>query len=256
MSKRARGKYERNPRDCYRTPRKAVLPLLAYLPPRTRFIEPCAGAGDLVDHLEADGHICAAAFDTEPQRGDIELRDAMTLHAVGPDIVFITNLPWTREWLHPLIAHLSDLAPLWTLLDSDWAFTAQAESFMGRCDTIVSVGRERWIAGTKNDGFDNAAWYRFDCRHSGGAQFHTKHRAGASRGVIPIKLGGTAMTEKAKLELVTPTPSDALDIEALWEDPTLGDGLTDTNLQGIAVDKPKDFFRVHPDSAYRRRCEV
>jgi len=44
-----------------------------------------------------------------------------------------------------------------------------------------------------------------------------------------------------------PTPNDASDIEALWLDPALGDGLTDTNWHTIPVDKPKDFFRVHPD---------
>jgi hypothetical protein len=65
------------------------------------------------------------------------------------------------------------------------------------------------------------------------------------------------MTEK-KLELVPPppTPSDALDIEALWLDSALGDGLTDTNWHTIPVDKPKDFFRVHPDRDYRRRTEI
>jgi hypothetical protein len=64
------------------------------------------------------------------------------------------------------------------------------------------------------------------------------------------------MTEKAKLELVTPTPADALDIEALWHDSALGDGLTDTHWQTIPVEKPRDFFRVHPDVAFRRRTEI
>ncbi len=39
-------------------------------------------------------------------------------------------------------------------------------------------------------------------------------------------------------------------------DPALGDGLTDTNWHTIPVDKPKDFFRVHPDPDYRRRTEI
>ena len=60
-----------------------------------------------------------------------------------------------------------------------------------------------------------------------------------------------------KLEIVPPAaPNDALDVEALWLDPALGDGLTDTNWHTIPVDKPKDFFRVHPDSDYRRRTEI
>ena len=69
------------------------------------------------------------------------------------------------------------------------------------------------------------------------------------------------MTDKptaSKLEIVSPspTPNDASDIEALWLDPALGDGLTDTNWHTIPVDKPKDFFRVHPDPDYRRRTEI
>ncbi len=69
------------------------------------------------------------------------------------------------------------------------------------------------------------------------------------------------MTDKptaAKLESVSPspTPSDASDIEALWLDPALGDGLTDTTWHSIPVDKPKDFFRVHPDPDFRRRTEI
>ena len=64
-------------------------------------------------------------------------------------------------------------------------------------------------------------------------------------------------TPAPKLEIVpTPTPSDALDIEALWLDPALGDGLVDTNWHSVPVDKPKDFFRVHPDPGYRRRTEI
>ena len=62
----------------------------------------------------------------------------------------------------------------------------------------------------------------------------------------------------AKLELVapSPTPNDALDIEALWLDSALGDGLADTNWHTIPVDKPKDFFRVHPNPDFRRRTEI
>ena len=53
-----------------------------------------------------------------------------------------------------------------------------------------------------------------------------------------------------KLEIVPTTPQDALDIETLWVDSALGDGLTDTGWHSIPVDKPKDFFRVHPDPDY------
>ena len=69
------------------------------------------------------------------------------------------------------------------------------------------------------------------------------------------------MTDKPtapQLEIVSPspTPNDALDIEALWLDPALGDGLVDASWHSIPVGKPRDFFRVHPDPSYRRRTEI
>ena len=68
------------------------------------------------------------------------------------------------------------------------------------------------------------------------------------------------MTDKPtkKLEIVSssPTPKDAVDIESLWIDSALGDGLTGTGLHTIPIDKPRNFFRVHPDAAYRRRTEI
>ena len=51
-------------------------------------------------------------------------------------------------------------------------------------------------------------------------------------------------------------PPDALDFGSLWQDPALGDGITDTHFPTVPVDKPKDFFRTHPNKAYRRRCEI
>jgi hypothetical protein len=60
--------------------------------------------------------------------------------------------------------------------------------------------------------------------------------------------------KKPKLEVVP--PPDAGDIEALWLDPALGDGITDTHWHAIPIGKPKDFFRVHPDREMRRRTEI
>ena len=51
-------------------------------------------------------------------------------------------------------------------------------------------------------------------------------------------------------------PPDAIDIDSLWLDPKLGDGLVDVHFHVIPVDKPKDFFRVHPDPDFRRRTEI
>jgi hypothetical protein len=52
------------------------------------------------------------------------------------------------------------------------------------------------------------------------------------------------------------TPKDAADFASLWQDPSLGDGITTGHFHTIPVGKPKNFFRTHPDQAYRRRTEI
>ena len=59
---------------------------------------------------------------------------------------------------------------------------------------------------------------------------------------------------KAKAKAYKP-PTDAADLSDLFVDAD-HDPLTETIIHAIAVDKPKDFFRVHPDPSYRRRCYV
>jgi hypothetical protein len=51
-------------------------------------------------------------------------------------------------------------------------------------------------------------------------------------------------------------PADAQDFASLWFDPGLGDGITDAHHHSIPVDRPKDFFRVHPNKEFRRKTEV
>jgi hypothetical protein len=50
--------------------------------------------------------------------------------------------------------------------------------------------------------------------------------------------------------------SDAEDLNELWIDPKLGDGITSTSYHSVAVGRPKDFFRTHPSADYRRRTEI
>ena len=50
-----RSEFERIPRDFYPTPYSAVEPLIAHLPEWYTFMEPCAGDGRLIDHLESNG---------------------------------------------------------------------------------------------------------------------------------------------------------------------------------------------------------
>ena len=156
-----RSNFERRERDFYPTPYAAVLPLLPYLPANTQFCEPCAGDGALIDHLARHGHNCVTAGDIEPRHDDIDVQDALQQTESNVDC-FITNPPWTRDTLHPIIEHLSDIAPAWLLFDADWSHTKQSALLMLRCRTIVSVGRVKWIADSKFSGKDNAAWHLFD----------------------------------------------------------------------------------------------
>jgi hypothetical protein len=68
---------------------------------------------------------------------------------------------------------------------------------------------------------------------------------------------------KLRFEIVSPsasnpgaTPSDAADIEELWLDPKLGDGISDVHWHDVPLGKPRNYFRVHPDETYRRRSEL
>lgn len=155
-----RSDFERRERDFYPTPREAVLPLLPHLKPGTRYCEPCAGDGALIDHLRAAGHRCASAWDIEPQREDIDQQDALH-RLIGNVDCFITNPPWDRRTLHPLIVHLSDQHPTWLLFDADWAHTRQAAPYLPRLRKIVAVGRVKWIPDSKFAGKDNCAWHLF-----------------------------------------------------------------------------------------------
>jgi hypothetical protein len=51
-------------------------------------------------------------------------------------------------------------------------------------------------------------------------------------------------------------PEDARDFESLWLNPALGDGIVDVHYHKVTVDRPKDYFRTHPDKDYRRRAEI
>lgn len=166
-----RSNFERVARDFYPTPEAAVLPLLPHLRPNTIFEEPCAGDGALKDILNRHGHDCRFSSDIEPQREDIVKSDFIDLWQTTCEC-FITNPPWDRKILHPLITHLSDIAPTWLLFDADWMHTKQSAEYMGRCVKIVSVGRVKWIPDSKMTGKDNCAWYLFDKNHNGPTEFY------------------------------------------------------------------------------------
>ena len=168
-----RSDFPRRPHDAYRTiDPKAVRVLIPFLRGVHFFAEPCAGDGDMIRALESHGLVCEF-------RGDIKDGvDALHMKSFGVIDAVITNPPWTRQVLHPMIRHFQRIAPTWLLFDADWAHTGQAVPFIDQCSHIVSVGRLKWIEGTKQTGKDNVAWYRFHAQHGGGPRFYTYAEVG------------------------------------------------------------------------------
>jgi len=169
MSKRSNFKRRKN--DAYFTPYSPAVPaLLPYLPKKTDFIEPCAGNGQLIDHLTKHGHRCVGAYDIDPQRRDITKADSRVIKN-HEHCVYITNPPWTREILHPMIENLSSQRATWLLFDADWKYTIQEKmakrigcktvpELMEYCAKVVAVGRVSWEENGVS-GKDNTAWYLF-----------------------------------------------------------------------------------------------
>lgn len=153
----------RVPQDFYRTPGAAVVPLLPFLPARSRFVEPCAGDGALVETLEAAGHICVGAFDINPRGPHIATGDAAELELCDAALA-ITNPPWKWPWLAPIVMNLSRQLPTWLLLNADLMHNVRSAPLMARCSDVVSVGRVKWIADSPHSGLENAAWFRFQHR--------------------------------------------------------------------------------------------
>lgn len=162
-----RSDFERLPRDYYPTPIEAVVPLIDHLPYSFDYVEPCAGDGRLVDHITklTGGHgECVFKSDIEPQAEGILQNDALELCFGGYGVadMCITNPPWERKFLHSFLEHWLNLCPTWLLFDADWMHTKQSALYMTYCSKVVSVGRVKWIEGSKSVGKDNCCWYLFD----------------------------------------------------------------------------------------------
>ena len=182
-----RSDFARKKRDFYPTPVSAVEPLIPHLPERFSYIEPCSGDGALIRALSSfegvahGGKFCPIleyASDISPSDRAIEasnfkapcghefkayIRDAFDIEDADMNVdFFITNPPWSRDVLHPMIMHLSAILPTWLLFDADWMHTKQAAPYLPYCKQIVSVGRVKWIPDSPHTGKDNCAWYLFE----------------------------------------------------------------------------------------------
>lgn len=182
MSKRGE-KFERSPRDLYETvdPR-ALPPLLRHLKPGTRFVEPCAGGGALVDQLVGAGMVCLEAFDIHPLRDDIVKADARSVFMPEKlNAIYITNPPFVRSLMHEIMLHCCHQAPSWFLVEHDWCITQQASRIITKhASDIVSIGRLKWFRpedprNKGKDPMDNFVWLRLEPEPYGAPRFWPQH---------------------------------------------------------------------------------
>ena len=172
MSKRSDA-FPRRPQSFYPTPRDAFVPLLAHLPKKMRWIEPCAGDGRLVKWLNELGHDCVGAYDIQPAilpHVCIDERDARDLSAIETNGAewCITNPPWPEPFMRgeptlEIIRRMLDLGLwCWFLLPADFMHNVYSSTLINKnCMRIVSIGRVKWFEGTKHSSKDNVCWYKF-----------------------------------------------------------------------------------------------
>lgn len=165
MSKRTPG-LPRRENEFWATPIEAVRPLVPHLPVAgCTWVEPCAGAGDLVRALSSlwpTGEV-SGAYDIAPGDDAVQAGNALDL-TCRPGL-FITNPPWPRpgqrgEPVISLARHLGSLAPTWLLLPWDFAANHYFSTLAPICHAILPIGRVSWM-GNSQPGKDNAAWYLF-----------------------------------------------------------------------------------------------
>ena len=96
-----------------------------------------------------------------PADGGVEEADAMDVAIPGNTDFIITNPPWTRRILHPMIERFRNIRPTWLLFDGDWMFTKQAKPYLDYCAKIVPTPRIKWIEDSPYSAKDNTAWFMF-----------------------------------------------------------------------------------------------
>jgi len=157
--------FEKRPRDFYETPLSAVKSLQGFLSTGFTFCEPCAGAGALVNHLEVEFEAtCFLPIDIEPQVDWVVKGDALNLNEASLEYcdVIITNPPFTWSIVKPMMDHFISLKPTILLLPADFAHNIRFTPYLRWCSLIKSIGRVKWIEGSKGSGVENYAWYWFD----------------------------------------------------------------------------------------------
>lgn len=134
------------------------------------YAEPCYGYGDL-EHLLMPYAKLKFKSDIRVTLPATKIYDAMDLKAKdldGCDLI-ITNPPFTRSVLLPMIDKFISMKPTWLLLPADYMHNAYFRPYMNKCTCVVSIGRVCWFKkeGKRVASTDNFAWYFWPHKASG-----------------------------------------------------------------------------------------
>jgi hypothetical protein len=171
-----RSNFEKNPRDYYRTfDPKAGIALEPFVERNAKYIEPFAGAGDLIQQLKfAD---CVLAYDIEPQACMVDQADAFTIGAedlIDVDLC-ISNPPWSKDIFHKALDHFVPFIDCWFLMSSSWKQNKGSAEYVSKWLTdIVPIGRMKWIEGSPHSSVDDCEWLKFSYWKNDAARFHPR----------------------------------------------------------------------------------
>lgn len=157
-----RSSFEKIPKDFYATTDpKAIPPNFVECVRGKRYAEPCYGEGDLEDLL-MDVAVCRWRSDIR-DTGCCKLWDATCLseHELEHCDMILTNPPFSRDVLLPLIDHFTSLKPTWLLLPAGYMHNRYFATYMRECSRVVSIGRLKWFKDSKYTSTDDFAWYHF-----------------------------------------------------------------------------------------------
>ena len=170
MSKRSN--FDKVPKEFYPTtdPKAVPTKLVEFIRGKT-YAEPCYGNGDLEDLL-MDVATCEWRSDIRetvqaregvalPRSGSSKVMDALCLSKedIARCQLIVTNPPFSKDVLLPLLDHFISLKPTWLLLPADYMHNQYFSDYMKKCSRVISVGRLKWFKDSKHTSTDNFAWY-------------------------------------------------------------------------------------------------
>jgi len=154
--------YERVEKDFYPTidPNAISTRFLDSVRGKT-YAEPCYGNGDLEDLL-MEAAKCRWRSDIRKTVGSSVIMDAVEIDETilyDCDLI-ITNPPYKKDMLLPMIDHFISLRPTWLLLPADMMHNKYFSKYISLCSKIYPVGRLYWYE-NKIRGVVNYCWYHW-----------------------------------------------------------------------------------------------